>query len=74
MIVWVHFFPENFRFWNSHREEVHFFLEEVHFFVWSLPEKVHFFQEDLFELSFLEQPSVLSQKKQTEMEEMELLV
>ena len=70
----VHFFPEIFRFWNSHREEVHFFLEEVHFFVWSLPEKVHFFQEDLFELSFLEQPSVLSQKKQTEMEEMELLV
>ena len=53
----VHFFPEIFRFWNSHREEVHFFLEEVHFFVWSLPEKVHFFQEDLFEVSFLEQPS-----------------
>ena len=70
----MHFFPENFCFWNSHQEEVHFFLEEVHFFVWSLPEKVHFFQEDLFELSFLEQPSVLSQKKQTEMEEMELLV
>ena len=53
----VHFFPENFRFWNSHQEEVHFFLEEVHFFVWSLPEKVHIFQEDLLKLSFLEQPS-----------------
>ena len=53
----MHFFPEIFRFWNSHREEVHFFLEEVHFFMWSLPKKVHFFQEDGFELSFLEQPS-----------------
>ena len=41
----VHFFPEIFRFWNSHREKVHFFQEEVHFFQKIFPENLdRFFQ------------------------------
>ena len=52
----MHFFPKKVAKLTTGKHES-IFLEEVHFFVWFFPEKVHFFQEDLLEFWFLEQSS-----------------